>query len=280
VDDSSNAPIPIAVSLGGIKTRVWQILDVAQEGDRTSHYADNFLLVLILLNVIANIFGTVSSVYSRIGVFLDWFEIVSIAIFTIEYIGRVWSVVVVQRFSHPLGGRLRFMGTPMAIIDLLAVLPFYLPFLGVDLRFVRSLRLFRLFRLAKLGRYFESLRFIGSVVKSKKEELVVTSTVVLLLLVLTSSAMYYAENIHQPDVFSDIPSTMWWAVATLTTVGYGDVYPITGTGKLLGAFVAILGIGLFALPTAILGSGFMEEVEQRKKKAENVCPHCGKQIGE
>jgi voltage-gated potassium channel len=109
----------------------------------------------------ANIFGTVSSIYARIGVFLDWFEIVSIAIFTIEYIGRVWSVMTVQQFSNPLGGRVRFMVTPMAIIDLLAVLPFYLPFIGVDLRFIRSLRLFRLFRLAKLGRYFESLRLIG-----------------------------------------------------------------------------------------------------------------------
>jgi voltage-gated potassium channel len=102
--------------------------------------------------------------------------------------------------------------------------------------------------------------------KTKKEELVVTSTVVLLMLILTSSAMYYVENTHQPEVFKDIPSTMWWSVATLTTVDYGDVYPITGMGKLLGAFVAIHGVGLFTLPTAILGSGFMEAIELRNKK--------------
>ena len=111
----------------------------------------------------------------------------------------------------------------------------------------------------------------------KRAELTVTVTLLAVLLVLASSGVYFAEKSAQPEVFSSIPAAMWWAVATLTTVGYGDVYPITSAGKLLGAVVAILGIGMFALPTGILGAGFMEEIH-RRKGVPRTCPHCGEPI--
>jgi voltage-gated potassium channel len=151
-------------------------------------------------------------------------------------------------------------------------------FLGMDLRVVRIVRLLRIARIAKLGRYVSALGLMGRVVKTRKEELVVTSVLMLFMLVIAASLMYHAENVVQPDNFPSIISTMWWAVATLTTVGYGDVYPVTAAGRFLASLVAILGIGFFALPISILGSGFVEELQ--KHDSHIYCPHCGKEIEE
>lgn len=162
----------------------------------------------------------------------------------------------------------------MPLIDLLAIAPFYLPMMGVDLRAFRALRLFRLLRVAKLGRYSMALKLIGHVVRSKREELITTVIFMLLLLLFASSLMYFAERDVQPEVFGSIPESMWWAVTTLTTVGYGDVSPVTPVGKALGSVVAILGVGMFALPTGILGSGFVEAIENQKNDS-GICPTCG-----
>jgi voltage-gated potassium channel len=266
-----------------LKKRIWEILEVDRPGDERGRVFDVFvfdifILALILLNVIAAILGTVKSVEARFQSSLRWFEVFSVVVFTIEYLARVWACVSQIEYSRPVIGRLRFMLRPIAIIDLLAVLPFYLTFLTADLRFLRALRLFRLFRVAKLGRYSSSLRLFGRVFRSKKEELLVTMMVMLLMVIMSASFMYFAENEAQPDKFSDIPSTVWWAVMTLTTVGYGDIFPITPLGKLLTMVIAILGIGMFALPVGIFGAGFVEEI-QKQKAEKTICPHCGKEIG-
>jgi voltage-gated potassium channel len=198
-------------------------------------------------------------------------------IFTVEYILRLWTCTINIRFKKPVIGRLGFAATPMSIIDLMAILPFYMPMLIFDLRFVRVLRLFRLFRLFKLGRYSESLKKFGNVLKSKREELGITVFIVTMLLIFASSVMYHFENEAQPVAFSSIPKAMWWSVATLTTVGYGDVYPVTNIGKLFGSIIAILGVGMVALPAGILASGFAEEIKN-KEKGQIICPHCGKNI--
>ena len=199
-------------------------------------------------------------------------------VFSGEYLLRIWSCVEDQEFSKPLTGRLKFSFTALAIVDLLAILPFYLPMiLPLDLRLIRGIRLFRLFRLFKMGRYSQSLRTVGAVLKSQREELMITVFAVLMLLVISSSILYFVEHEAQPDAFSSIPHSMWWAVATLTTVGYGDIYPITSLGKFLGAIIAFLGIGIFALPAGILASGF-SEVIQKGKVGRKKCPHCGEDI--
>jgi voltage-gated potassium channel len=169
----------------------------------------------------------------------------------------------------------------MAMVDLLAILPALLPLIFTfDLRIIRFLRVFRLFRLFKMSRYVQSLNSLDDVVRAKKEELVVTLVMIGMLLLFSSSLMYIVETEAQPDKFPDIPSAMWWGVATLTTVGYGDVFPITPLGKLFGAFIALLGIGMFALPTGILASGFAEEIKRRHEKEKTCppCPHCGGDI--
>ena len=154
---------------------------------------------------------------------------------------------------------------------------FFLSFVVVYFRFVRVLRLLRILRVAKIGRYYSSLQLIRNAIRSKMEELILTTVVLCLVLVMASSVMYYCEHGAQPEAFPNIPATMWWAVVTLTTVGYGDVFPVTVLGKIFASVIAISGIGMFALPTGIIGAGFVEEIQKNKPKGAQ-CPHCGKDI--
>jgi voltage-gated potassium channel len=263
-----------------VKRRLWEILEPGQPGDRLSHLFDGVLLTLIALNAIAVVVGSMPAVDMRYGTALGAFEGVSVAAFTLEYLARVWSCTADPRYASPFWGRLRYARSPMAIVDLLAVLPFYLVFVSADLRAIRTLRLLRILRIAKLGRYFHALRLFGRVAHDKREELLVTLFVLVILLVMASSVMYYAEHEAQPGAFASIPATMWWAVETLTTVGYGDIVPITPLGRMLGAVVAFLGIGLFALPTAIIGAAFIDELGRGKAAVDGVCPCCGRPMAD
>lgn len=261
-----------------IKGRVHEILEKAEAGDRASRAFDLFIMALIVLNVLMVIFETVAWVQDRFASMLFWAEVVSVAVFTVEYLLRLWCITSDPAYRRPIVGRLAFALTPLALIDLAAILPFYLPMLvTIDLRFVRAIRLFRLFRLFKMGRYVRSLRLLGGIIRDKKEELTIVVFVLLIMLILTSSLMYYVEHEAQPEAFSSIPASMWWGVVTLTTVGYGDMFPITPLGKLLGVVIAVLGIGMFALPAGILSSGFVEALERRHPDR-RVCPHCGEEM--
>lgn len=264
--------------------RVWEIVETAGEidgkRDTQSHLVDVAVLALIFLNVLAVIVDSVEAVNARFGGYFYAFEVFSVAVFTLEYVARLWSCTADDRFRGRWLGRLRCARRPMLIIDLIAFLPFYLPFVGVDLRSVRVLRLFRLLRLAKGARYkrfANALALIKNVLNAKAEEVVLTAALMVMLLVVSSSLLYFCENAVQPDVFSSIPATMWWAVATLTTVGYGDMYPMTIIGRFFAGTFAVLGIGMFALPTAIIGAGFVEEIQKAKGQSKS-CPHCGKEI--
>lgn len=258
------------------RKRAYEIVEVAQPEDKLSQAFDIFIVTLIGLNVIALILESVKNIQAISPKLFSIFEYISVLLFTVEYIARIWSCVENAAYKKPISGRLRFSISPLAMIDLLAILPFYLPFTGLDLRFLRVLRIMRIFRVAKLGRYSQSLQTVRRVIAAKKEQLVCALFILLLLLVIASSMLYYVENRAQPENFSSIPASMWWAVATLTTVGYGDVYPVTALGKLMASVIAILGIGMFALPTGIVGASFVEEMERHKKLIK--CPHCGKEI--
>jgi len=257
------------------KTRVYGILE---PGDQDSKYFDPFIIGLIILNVVAVTLSTVHSIYMKYAIYFDYFELFSVAVFSVEYVLRLWTCTVDPRFRDPVRGRLRYMRTPMALVDLVAVLPFYIPLIFPDLRFLRAIRLLRLFRMLKMVRYSESLKTFSEVLKLKKEELGVLFFIILVLLMISSAMIYEAENKAQPEVFSSIPASMWWGVVTLTTVGYGDIYPVTPLGKLIGTVVVILGIGLFALPAGILASGFMEVMQKKRKCERTACPYCGRYI--
>lgn len=263
-----------------LKLRVYEIVEAARNGDRASRRFDIFMLALISANVIVVILETVKYVEANYFLYLHWFDVISVAIFTVEYFLRLWSCTSSELYRAPLMGRARYALTPLALIDLLAILPFYLPMLiPLDLRFIRIVRLFRIARVLKFGRYSESIQVFERVFVRKREELFMAFFVVLVILVLCSSVMYFAEHEVQPEKFGSIPDAMWWGVITLATVGYGDVYPITPLGKVMGSFVALLGIAVYALPTGILAAGFAEELQSRKRNRRRiVCPNCGHEL--
>ncbi|MGB0717442.1 MAG: ion transporter [Phycisphaerae bacterium] len=260
-----------------LQKRTFEILEAADDGDRLSYSVDLALASLIVLNVLAAIVQTVDPVYKAYGVWFDGFELISVIIFSLEYLLRVWSCTVSSAFAETVKGRIRFMLTPMAIIDLLAIVPFFLTAMSFDFRMLRAIRMVRLLRILKIARYSETLQLLARVMINRKNELLVTMLAVTVLLIFASTLMYYAERDVQPEQFSSIPASMWWGVATLTTVGYGDIYPVSPLGKALGAGIAVLGIGLFALPAGILGSGFVEAMEKKHRQKE-VCPHCGEHL--
>jgi voltage-gated potassium channel len=230
------------------------------------------LFALILANVAAVILESVPEYRAAYAGAFASFERVSVAVFGVEYVLRVWSCVERAGPGGHLRARVRYVLSPMALVDLAAILPSLLGAVGLDLRFARVVRLLRLARGLKAVRYSKALQTFTTVLRHRKGELAATMALGLVLLVVASSGIYYAEHEAQPVAFRSIPASMWWAAVTLTTVGYGDVYPVTTAGRLLGGVVAMLGIGLFALPAGILASGFAEHVQRR---APRVCPHCG-----
>ena len=262
-----------------LKKSVYEIIEEAAPGHRASEIFDIFLIALISLNVVALIVGTVEGIHLISPRAFHLFEVTSVGIFTVEYALRVWTCTEDAKYAHPVKGRLRYMVSPLALIDLMAVLPVYLVFFvnlrGLDLRMLRVVRL--LARIVRLSRYFSSLRTLGKVLHTKRGDLMAVVSVLFLLLVITSSLMFFAENGAQPEEFASIPKAMWWSIITLTTVGYGDVFPVTAAGRLLAGVIAIVGIGLFALPAGILGSGFMEALQEEERPPVR-CPHCGEVI--
>ncbi len=260
------------------RERAWEIVEVAHPGDAASRWFDMAILGLIGLNLVAVILQSVPKIGTRFAAPFYAFEVVSVLIFSIEYLTRLWACVEDPLYSRPILGRIRFALRPLVLIDLLAILPFFVfvSFKKVDLRIMRAARMFRLVRLVKATRYVAAVKHFRAVMQSKREELVLTVGLMSVLLIMASSVMYFAENAAQPDKFGSIPASMWWAVATLTTVGYGDVFPITLLGRIAAGVIAILGIGFFALPTAILGSGFVESVQAGKQP--RACRHCGGEL--
>ena len=243
------------------KNLVYKALDAPERKTRLSAILDTFITTLIVLNGVAVTIETVNTIAIQYKTLLTLFEYFSVFIFTLEFMMRVWVATEhpEDKYKHPIFGRLRFILTPMSLIDIMAVLPFYLSgLLNLDLRF---LRVFRLIRILRFFNYSPSIQALESVLKKEGRNLTASLLLELLLLFVSSSLMYYIEKDIQPVAFGSIPSAMWWSVAALTTVGFGDVVPITPLGKLLGGVVMIIGIIMFALPAGIIASAFVEEIK-------------------
>ena len=265
-----------------LRRRLYLILDPTAKGDIWERIFETALIAIILVNILAIVVDSVKEIDHQYSALFRQIEVFSIFFYTVEYVARIYSIVENPTYGEPMKGRLKYMVTPMAIIDLLAFLPFYLIFLPLDLRFLRIFRLMALFRVFKIARYLQALTIFKQVLSKRKEQLVLSFLFILFILVIISFMMFYAEREAQPDKFSSIPATMWWGIATITTVGYGDMVPITPLGKFLGGVFAIAGVGLLALPAGILSSGFFEMLhnEPIKEKESSICPHCGRDIHE
>ena len=260
-----------------IRQRTFDIIEKSQPRNKAGMFFDYLIISFIVLNVIAVTISSYKDLPSSLEKFLQTFEVISIAVFTFEYLLRLWTAKFLFKESkHPY---ISYIFSFMAIIDLLAILPFYIPFIiPFDLRYLRMISMMRLLRVFKLNRYNHSMHAIYKVLKKEKDILLTTIFITTILLLLASSLMYYVENAAQPEKFPNIVASLWWAVATLTTVGYGDVYPVTAVGKIISGVIAILGIGLVALPTGIISSGFITEINNKKNVQKTKCPNCGKEL--
>lgn len=249
-----------------VQKRVFEIIEKGQKGDIASILFDVIVMVLISLNVVS-VFMESFSLTEDFSKKLKLFEIFSIVLFTLEYVLRIWTAPCLFPEKSEVRARIKYIFSFMALVDLLAILPFYIPFLiKIDLRVLRALRIFRLFRLLKFNRYTKAMKNVFKVLKLKSADLISSVFIVLILMLISSALMYSIEGSAQPKAFENAFSGLWWAIATFTTVGYGDIYPITVAGKILGGIVSLLGIGLVAVPTGIISSGFMElNIEDVKK---------------
>ncbi|HED12721.1 MAG TPA: cyclic nucleotide-binding domain-containing protein [Gammaproteobacteria bacterium] len=247
-----------------IRRRVYSLLESGSSNDATSRLLNAFLVSLIVLNVIAVTLETEPALESRYHSTFIAFEIFSVVIFSIEYLCRLWVCTDYPRLQNTPAwrARLHYAVTPFAVIDLLAILPFFLWFLiPFDLR---MLRIFRLLRLLKLARYSPALATIVKVLRAESRALFGALIIMFGLLLLSSSLIYYAEHKAQPQAFGSIPQAMWWAIATLSTVGYGDIVPVTLVGRIIGGVVMILGLGMFSIPVGIIATAFGQAIHERE----------------
>ncbi len=260
---SASTTSSVEVAAPTLRNSVFHALETAKDENLLSRVVDYLLIGLILASVLAVILESIPSFDAKYATPLSLFEIVTVFIFTVEYLLRLWSSVERDAKSgrSAFQARLRYMTSFHAIIDILAILPFYLMALGtwgtLDMRFLRAVRLLRVL---KLTRYSAAMNMVFTTFRENGRALAAAFLILVTVMLLAASGMYYFERDAQPDDFGSIPAAMWWAFATLTTVGYGDVTPITVGGKIFGALITVVGIGMVALPTSILATGYSQQM--------------------
>jgi voltage-gated potassium channel len=258
-----------------LREKLYNLIRDDDTNNLAGNIFDGTIIFLIIVNAAIIILDTFQIIDIHLKELFSLVETVSIIIFTVEYLARVWTSVYMFPKDNPIIARIKYMFTFMAIIDLLAIAPFFLPFLFSvhNLLFLRIIRLLRIFRLFKLIRYTDALDHVGNVIKRKSHQLISSLCFVFILMIFASVFMYYVEHDDQPAVFENAFSGLWWAIATVTTIGYGDIYPVTGLGKILGAFIAMLGIALIAVPTGIISAGFIEQSDAKINRTNHFVFH-------
>ena len=253
-----------------LRYRVYQLLEKAEDGDRASWLVDIGLFVLVAVNVLAVSLETVDSLHRAYADIFWWIEVVSVSLFTLEYGLRLWSAAASAEELEisSLKARLSYVFSPTGIIDLVAILPSLLPLLfgSIDLRWLRVLRLARLF---KFSHYTSALEDLISSVKRERESFVATTYLLFLALMISSTMIYVFEHELQPENFGSIPESMWWSFVTLTTVGYGDVVPMTAAGRAIAALTALMGVCVVALLTGIVATGFSKQMAMKQSELED-----------
>ncbi len=250
-----------------IKEKVAKFFGTKINRDFGAKFFDIFIEILVLLNVVAVILESYDYLYVQFGDVFDWFEVFTVTIFSIEYLLRLW--VSDMNYPRKLKWQAykKFIFSANSIVDLISIIPFFIPFItNLDLRHLRIFRLIRLLRVFKLNKYSHSLLLIAKIMSEKKQELLATLLMFFSVLVIASSLMFYLEHAAQPKAFPNIMQSFWWGIITLTTIGYGDIFPITAAGKVLGSIIAMMGVMIVAIPTGIISSSFVQKMEESKQK--------------
>lgn len=253
------------MSYAEFQSRALEILEPGQKGDFASKICDGLIAILVIVNILAVTLESVSNFSERYASQFFAFEFFSVTFFSIEYLLRLWSSAAKQTGSEKIFGsyRLGYMLSFSGLIDLVSILPFYLQalFPGLDLRVLRTLRLLRIF---KLSNYNTAIEDLFSAVYEERKSFIAALYLFVIAFVLTSSLIFYAENEVQPDKFASIPDAMYWSLITLTTVGYGDVSPLTWIGKVISVATALMGVSVVALLTGILANAFSNQIARRR----------------
>lgn len=252
------------MSLLTVRRFVFEQLEPSARKEAGLSLANRLLVIAIIASVTTAIIDTEPAVASA-GAVLQGVDMAFAGLFLVEYVARIWIAPEHPRLQSAKFPRLRYIFTPAALIDLAAILPTLLAFGGGGALALRSFRVLRMLRLAKLGRMSTAWVYISEAVRSRRYELTLTVAFAILTMIVTGTLLYWAEGGTQPKVFGSIPRAMWWSVITLTTVGYGDVYPVTALGKMLASVTAVVGIGLIALPTGILAAAFSDAVQRHRR---------------
>ncbi len=255
------------------RRKIFLLLDAGHGDEPMSRAVDMFLIGLISLNVLAVVFESMPDVAAAYETPFAVFETFSVLVFTGEYLLRLWAAPEHEdgAFAGGLKGRIKYMLTPLALIDLIVILPFYLSsVIGVDLRVLRALRLFRAFRLT---RYSSSMKLLMQVLRDESSTIGAALFILMLLIVIAASLTYMFEHTVQPEAFGSIPHALWWAVVTMTTIGYGDVVPMTLMGRICASVIGVISVGMVALPAGILASGFSDALHRRRREYETMVDH-------
>ncbi|MCX6692670.1 MAG: ion transporter [Methanoregula sp.] len=243
-----------------VKTRVHTILEETLFHDRTAFIIQAFLALIILSNTTAVVISTIPDLPLLVRNLLYSIITICLLIFTVEYILRLWTCTHNRTFMGRVTDRLRYATQIYMVIDLISIIPIIFPYVFPrDYALLHIIRLLSIFKLVRYARNSEALKLLHRVVSRKREIISILVFFLIFEILFSSTIMYVVENAAQPDKFSSIPAAMWWAVMTVTTVGYGDIYPITPLGQTIAGLVTIGGVLLLALPSAILAAGFMEE---------------------
>lgn len=252
-----------------LRAQVFAILHAPDSRNRTARWVNYFLAALIIANAVSVTLETLPGINVELARVLWWFEAVSTGIFIVEYLARVWTCVEQHHLSRPVAGRLRFMTQPLSLLDLVAIATYWTPW---DLRFLRIVRLVRLLKVFHLYEFEAALDRLSVSLSRRKELLLVAVVLMVMFVYLASSLLYQFEHQRQPEVFSSVPATFWWATVTFNTIGYGDMVPLTSLGRLFASLVSVFGIGVFALPTAIVIAAI---IESSAVGSPYVCDACG-----
>lgn len=247
-----------------LRRRAWLQLAGDPVGDGRLTLTNWLLVILILLAVVSSIVATEPEIESRFGAQLNLLEYVFGACFAAEYAARLWTAAEEPGEGSAGARRLRFALSPLGLIDLVVLVVTLLPMLMPGVAVLRLARLLRLLMLAKLGRFSSAFRELARAIHERRYELYVTISLATFLLLFGAAALYLAEGDVQPDKFGSIPRALWWSIITLTTVGYGDVSPITPLGKVMASIVALAGIGLVAMPTGIMAAAFSDAMQRHR----------------
>ena len=251
------------------RKRVFQIIEVGNDLDTSSRTYDYVNALSILLNLAVSIMYTFPELREQYGSFLLVVEHLTVAFFAVDYVLRVWTAKFLYPKKTEADAMKKYLKSFTGIVDLLSFLPYYLPiFFPAGATAFRMIRLVRIFRLFKINAYYDSLHVITEVINGKRQQLISSVFIISVLMLASSLCMYSLEHEAQPEVFRNAFSGIWWSASTLLTIGYGDIYPITTMGKVLGIIISCLGVGMVAIPTGIISAGFVDQYTTIKRRSE------------